>query len=83
MQEQQDRERERVLKAKDYARKQREIIKSQAKKVAAPEESHHVHFKKDVEVHEVIQEVSEEQNESSALIGGPTRKIDEEEASKL
>ena len=73
-------EREKVLKAKEYAKKQREIIKAQseAKKAAQAqaemELSGHVHFNSSVKVinhsrqgdqhPQVIHETSEEHNES-------------------
>ena len=69
-------DRERTLKAKEYAKKQREIIKQQteAKKAQQMQQevSHHVQFKKDVvviggETPEIIPETNEEHNESSAL----------------
>lgn len=69
--EQQMKDRERALKAKDYARKQREIIKHQVESKKAQqmqqEVSHHVHFKKDVvliggETPEIIPETNEEHN---------------------
>lgn len=62
-----------MLKAKDYARKQRDIIKqsNEAKlKSAVVIEHTHVHFKKELEVipvNEVIVEDSEEQNESTYI----------------
>ncbi len=65
--EQKMRERERALKAKDYARKQREIInqKNVAKKAAVTEPHVQAFTKKERIAVEVIQEVPEEQNEST------------------
>lgn len=76
--DQKSKEREKVLKAKEYAKKQREINKQQAdlKKPAKPESAelarhpehhhnHHVQFKEDLPC-EAIQEVQEE-NDTSLL----------------
>lgn len=68
--EQKMRERERALKAKDYARRQREIINQKtesSKKAAIAEPQVHQYQRKEKTTVEVIQEVPEEQNESTPL----------------
>lgn len=72
-------DREKILKAKEYAKKQREIIRAQteAKKAAYAQVEHelsgHVHFNQEIKVinhtrqgdnAQIIYETSEEHNES-------------------